>query len=370
MNRPSVLLKDADRALAPGSTIGLLGGGQLGRMMAMAGARMGYRTHVFSDQQQTPASEVAAATTVAPFADRAALERFADAVDVVTFEFENVPLSAAEIVAKRVPVRPGLNVLAVAQDRLAEKDFLSSAGLRLAPYRGIVTEKSVRDAADVGFPAVLKTRRQGYDGKGQIRVENADDLADAWRQLGKVACVLECWLDFATEISVIAARAENGKEAIYEPVENRHADGILRTSRVPASIAKRTAAAAVAAARKVVHQLDCVGVLAVEMFVLSDGTIVVNEIAPRPHNSGHWTIDAAETSQFEQQVRVCCGLPLGSVARTRDAVMTNLIGADVEHWQHYVGDRANRLHLYGKATWRPGRKMGHVTRLFPLGSNF
>lgn len=356
--------------LAPGSTIGLLGGGQLGRMMAMAGARMGYRTHVFSDLQQTPASEVAAATTVAPFADRGALERFADAVDVVTFEFENVPLSAAEIVAEHVPVRPGPNVLAVAQDRLAEKDFLSSAGLRLAPYRGIVAEDSVRDAVEVGFPAILKTRHQGYDGKGQVRVDNADELFEAWGRLGKVACVLERWLEFVTEISVIVARAKNGEEAIYEPVENHHADGILRTSRVPASIAKVTADAAVAAAREVVRRLDCVGVLAVEMFVLSDGTIAVNEIAPRPHNSGHWTIDAAETSQFEQQVRVCCGLPLGSVARTRDAIMANLIGADVEHWRHYIGDRASRLHLYGKATSRPGRKMGHVTRLFPLGSKF
>ena len=346
-----------------------MGGGQLGRMMAMAAARMGYRTHVFTDQPHTPASEVAAEVTVASFADRAALEHFANAVQVATYEFENVPLAAVKVVAERVTVRPGANVLAVAQDRLAEKNFLSQAGLPVAPYRGIATPEELALAAEVGFPAVLKTRREGYDGKGQVRVGAGRDLAAAWQQLGNVPSVLERWIDFRREISVIIARSQDGTEAAYEPTENRHADGILRTSIVPALISPTTVDRAVSAARTIVRELRCVGVLAVEMFVLPDGGVMVNEIAPRPHNSGHWTIDAAETSQFEQQVRVCCELPLGSVHRLHDAVMANLIGADVDDWSRYLGDGQVRLHLYGKKASRPGRKMGHVTRLFPIGSN-
>ena len=364
--RPSTV---PDQHRPPGATVGLMGGGQLGRMMAMAAARMGYRTHVFTDHPHTPAGEVAAEVSVASFSDRVALERFADAVQVVTYEFENVPLAAAKVVAERVAVRPGPNVLAVAQDRLAEKDFLSQAALPIAPYQGIETPDELSRAVDVGFPAVLKTRREGYDGKGQVRVETARDLPDAWQRLGAVPSVLERWIDFEREVSVIIARSEDGEEAAYEPTENQHADGILRTSIVPALISPTTADAAVAAARKVVRELQCVGVLAVEMFVLADGSVVVNEIAPRPHNSGHWTLDAAETSQFEQQVRVCCGLPLGSVNRLHDAVMRNLIGPDVDNWNRYLGDGRVRLHLYGKKVSRPGRKMGHVTRLFPPGSN-
>ncbi len=364
--RPSTV---PDQHRPPGATVGLMGGGQLGRMMAMAAARMGYRTHVFTDHPHTPAGEVAAEVSVASFSDRVALERFADAVQVVTYEFENVPLAAARVVAERVAVRPGPDVLAVAQDRLAEKDFLSQAALPVAPYQGIETPEELSRAVEVGFPAVLKTRREGYDGKGQVRVESARDLPDAWQRLGSVPSVLERWIGFEREVSVIIARSESGEEAAYEPTENQHADGILRTSIVPALISPTTADAAVAAARKVVRALQCVGVLAVEMFVLADGSVVVNEIAPRPHNSGHWTLDAAETSQFEQQVRVCCGLPLGSVNRLHDAVMRNLIGHDVDDWHRYLGDGGVRLHLYGKKVSRPGRKMGHVTRLFASGSN-
>ncbi|MCE2475965.1 MAG: 5-(carboxyamino)imidazole ribonucleotide synthase [Alphaproteobacteria bacterium] len=364
--RPSTV---RDQHWPPGATVGLLGGGQLGRMMAMAAARMGYRTHVFTDHPHTPAGEVAVEVTVASFSDRVALERFADAVQVITYEFENVPLAAARVVAERVAVRPDPNVLAIAQDRLAEKDFLSRAALAVAPYQGIETPEELSRAVEVGFPAVLKTRREGYDGKGQVRVETERDLPNAWQRLGTVPSVLERWIDFEREISVIIARSEDGEEAAYEPTENQHADGILRASIVPALISPATADAAVSAARKVVRELQCAGVLAVEMFVLADGSVVVNEIAPRPHNSGHWTIDAAETSQFEQQVRVCCGLPLGSVNRLHDAVMRNLIGADVDTWNRYLGDGRDRLHLYGKKVSRPGRKMGHVTRLFPFGSN-
>ncbi|MCY4497522.1 MAG: 5-(carboxyamino)imidazole ribonucleotide synthase [Rhodospirillaceae bacterium] len=364
--RPSTV---RDQRCPPGATVGLLGGGQLGRMMAMAAARMGYRTHVFTDHPHTPAGEIAVEVTVASFSDRVALERFADAVQVVTYEFENVPLAAARVVAERVAVRPGPNVLAIAQDRLAEKDFLSRAALAVAPYQGIETPEELSRAVEVGFPAVLKTRREGYDGKGQVRVETERDLPNAWQRLGTVPSVLERWIDFEREISVIIARSEDGEEAAYEPTENQHADGILRASIVPALISPATSDAAVSAARKVVRELQCAGVLAVEMFVLADGSVVVNEIAPRPHNSGHWTIDAAETSQFEQQVRVCCGLPLGSVNRLHDAVMRNLIGADVDSWNRYLGDGRVRLHLYGKKVSRPGRKMGHVTRLFPFGSN-
>ena len=369
MNRPLRFSSVPELHWPPGSTLGLMGGGQLGRMMAMAAARMGYRTHVFTDQQHTPAGEVAAAVTVASFSDQAALERFANSVQVVTYEFENVPLAAAKVVAERVAVRPAPNVLAIAQDRLAEKNFLSNAALPVAPYRGIETPEELQLATAVGFPAVLKTRREGYDGKGQVRVKSAHDLSAAWDRLGHVPVVLERWIDFACEVSVIIARSQDGEEAAYEPAENRHAGGILRTSIVPALISQSTAEAAVSAARTVVRELDCVGVLAVEMFVLADGGVVVNEIAPRPHNSGHWTIDAAETSQFEQQVRVCCGLPLGSVDRLHDAVMENMIGNDADAWSRYLGDGSVRLHLYGKKISRPGRKMGHVTRLFPHGSS-
>ncbi len=369
MNRRVERSDMRDRPSPPGSTIGLLGGGQLGRMMALAAARMGYRTHVFTDQPATPAGEVAAETSVASFSDRNALERFAGAVDVVTYEFENVPLAAARAVAERVRVRPGPHVLAVAQDRLAEKDFLSGVPLPVAPYLGIAAREDLRRAARaVGFPAILKTRREGYDGRGQVRVETESELASAWERLGGASAVLERWMDFVCEISVIVVRSEDGDEVAYEPVENRHSDGILRTSVVPARIARTVAETADAAARKVIRGLQCVGVLAVEMFVLSDGRVVINEIAPRPHNSGHWTIDAAQASQFEQQVRACCGLPLGSVRRLHDAVMKNLIGTDVERWSSYLGDGNLRLHLYGKRHSRPGRKMGHVTRLFPPGT--
>ena len=354
--------------LPPGSTIGILGGGQLGRMMAVTAARMGYKTHVFTDQSGTPAGEVATATTTASFSDQADLERFAECVDVVTYEFENVPLFAATTIAGKVTTRPAPNVLAVAQDRLEEKKFFSAAGLPVAPHHGIATHDDLEAAiATVGFPAILKTRREGYDGKGQVRVESGSELSSSWDGLGNVACVLESRLEFTQELSVIVARAESGAEAVYEPIENYHSDGILRTSRVPANTSDKTAAVALASASRIAQQLHCVGVLTVEMFVLPDGAVVVNEIAPRPHNSGHWTIEAAATSQFEQQVRVCCGLPLGSVERLHDAVMTNLIGDDVDQWSRYLEDGRNRLHLYGKATVRPGRKMGHVTRLGPIG---
>ena len=337
----------------------------------MAAARMGYRTHVFTDHPHTPAGEVAAEVSVASFSDRVALERFADAVQVVTYEFENVPLAAAKVVAERVAVRPGPNVLAVAQDRLAEKDFLSQAALPVGPVPG---DRNSRGA--------LACRRSGVSGGAQdpagrattarasVRVETARDLPDAWQQLGTVPSVLERWIDFEREISVIIARAEGGEEAAYEP----HREPACRRHppHVDCSCADfpdhprprpwRRPARSSGSCR-------CVGVLAVEMFVLADGSVVVNEIAPRPHNSGHWTLDAAETSQFEQQVRVCCGLPLGGVSRVHDAVMRNLIGADADHWNRYLGDGQVRLHLYGKKVSRPGRKMGHVTRLFPPGSN-
>ncbi len=369
MKRPSERPALRGRHLPPGATIGLMGSGQLGRMMAMAAARLGYRTHVFTDQHETPAEEVAAVTRVGSFADREALRQFAAAVDVVTYEFENVPLAATSRVAERVAVRPGPHVLAVAQDRLAEKEFLSRASLPVAPYLAIATREDLdRAAGELGFPAILKTRREGYDGKGQVRIETAAELPPAWDRLGAVPAVLEQWVDFACEVSVVVARAGDGDEVAYEPTENQHSGGILRTSIVPARIPPSVAETAESAARTVARKLQCVGVLAVEMFVLSDGGIMINEIAPRPHNSGHWTIDAARTSQFEQQVRACCGLPLGNARRLHDAVMKNLIGCDAEEWGKYLENGDLRLHLYGKKAIRPGRKMGHVTRLFPVGT--
>lgn len=355
--------------LPPGSVIGILGGGQLGRMAAMAAARLGYRAHVYTDRGSSPALEVSARGTVAPFDDRAALARFCDDVAAASYEFENVPVGAAEFVAARVPLRPSPKVLAVAQDRLLEKEFVRKAGAGTAAFAAVDGLGDLAPAlAGVGLPALLKTRREGYDGKGQVRIDAAEDAERAWESIGAAPAVVEAWVPFEREVSVVLARAPGGAIAAYDPTENRHEGGILAASAVPARVPAGVAEEARETARRIAGALDCEGVLAVEMFVLPDGELLVNEIAPRPHNSGHWTIDAAETSQFEQQVRICAGLPLGSVRRTADAVMRNLIGDDAERWPAFVREGRDRLHLYGKDEARPGRKMGHVTRLFPLGA--
>ncbi|MGC1887690.1 MAG: 5-(carboxyamino)imidazole ribonucleotide synthase [Stellaceae bacterium] len=352
--------------LAPGATIGILGGGQLGRMTALAAARLGYRCHVFADEPDSPTAQVCGAATVADFADREALERFADAVDIATFEFENIPAEAVRWVAALTPVLPRPEILEIAQDRLREKDFLRSIDVDTAAYREIPDPTVLlRAMHDFGYPAVLKTVRLGYDGKGQVTLTPDIKAEDAWRRMGGESGILENFVDFSCEISVIVARGADGARATYPPVENQHVNHVLDTTIAPARIPAETVMRAEAIALHVAQKLDLVGVLAVEMFVTESGAILVNEIAPRPHNSGHWTIDACYTSQFEQLVRAICGLPLGSVERHSDAVMKNLLGDDVAKWRETLNDPLAKLHLYGKTEIQPGRKMGHVTRLIP-----
>jgi 5-(carboxyamino)imidazole ribonucleotide synthase len=352
--------------LAPGGWIGILGGGQLGRMTALAAARLGYRAHVFATEPDSPAAQVCAAATVADFADRAALERFAAAVDIATFEFENIPAESVRWVDSSTPVLPRPEILEISQDRLREKDFLRSIGIDTAAYREVADPPALsRAMPDFGYPAVLKSVRMGYDGKGQVTLTPELKSAEAWRRMGGEIGILERFIDFACEISVIVARRGTGAWATYPPVENQHVAHILDTTIAPARIRPETAMRAEAMARHVAEKLDLVGVLAVEMFVTQAGDLLVNELAPRPHNSGHWTIDACITSQFEQLVRAIAGLPLGSVEHHSDAVMKNLIGHDVEKWREALNDPLAKVHIYGKAEIQPGRKMGHVTRLIP-----
>ena len=314
----------------------------------------------------SPAGQVCGAATVADFSDLAALDRFAAAVDVVTFEFENIPAAAVRFVAASKLVLPRAEILEITQDRLREKDFLHSIDVATAAYREVSDAAAlVRAMRDFGYPAVLKSVRMGYDGKGQVTLTPEIKAEEAWQRMGSEIGILESFVDFACEISVIVARGRNGAWATYPPVENQHTAHILDTTIAPARIEAEIAMRAEAIARHIAEELDLVGALAVEMFVTESGAILVNEIAPRPHNSGHWTIDACVTSQFEQLVRALCGLPLGSVAHHSDAVMKNLIGRDVEKWRDALGDPLAKLHLYGKTEIQPGRKMGHVTRLIP-----
>ncbi len=360
--------------LAPGSTIGMLGAGQLGRMTALAAARLGYKTHVYApDAADSPAAQVSAAATVAGWDDLDALERFARSVDVVTLEWENVPVATAEHLRRFTNLHPGPDVLSVAQDRIAEKSFVNRLGIATAPWRAANgADEVARAVAEIGPRCVLKSTRLGYDGKGQARLDAGSDPAAAWSAIGGgkpgVEGVAEGFVTFACEVSVIVARGADGAMVAYPAVENRHKDGILDVTIAPATPDKVSAATAAEAdriARRIAEALALVGVLAVEMFVTADGAVLVNEMAPRPHNSGHWTMDACATCQFEQLVRAVCGLPLGSVERVADAEMTNLIGDDVLRWPDLLAEPGARLHLYGKAEARPGRKMGHVNRLFP-----
>lgn len=339
-------------------------------MTALAAARLGYRCHIYTDENDCPASQVAAATTVASYTDAAALTAFARSVAVVTFEFENIPEETAAIVEPLAPLRPGRNSLVIAQDRLNEKAFLNRIGIATAPYRRAANPIELAQAIeDIGRPAVLKTARLGYDGKGQVMIGAKTDLTEAWTTMsgsnGAQIGVLEEFIPFDREISVIIARAPNGSWEAFDPVENRHTHHILDTTIAPATITDALRDKAVETARQIADALDLVGLLTVEMFVTRDNTLLVNELAPRPHNSGHWTIDGCVTSQFEQFVRAICGLPLGSPTRHSDAVMKNLLGDDVLRWREILAEPGAKLHLYGKSEPRPGRKMGHVTRLSP-----
>ncbi len=345
----------------------MLGAGQLGRMTALAAAQLGYRMHVYApDAAGSPCAQVCAGTTVGGWNDLAALEGFARSVDAVTLEWENVPVATVEHLRRFTTVHPGPNVLSVAQDRIAEKSFVNGLGIATAPWRSAREPGEVaRAVSEVGPRCVLKSTRLGYDGKGQARIDADSDPAEAWAAIGAPECIVEGFVTFVCEVSVIVVRGGDGAMVAYPAVENRHKDGILDVTVAPAAIAPETAAEAERVARRIAEALGLVGVLAVEMFVAPDGGVLVNEMAPRPHNSGHWTMDACVSSQFEQLVRAVCGLPLGSVERLADATMTNLIGDDVLRWPELLAEPGTRLHLYGKAEARPGRKMGHVTRLLP-----
>ncbi|HEY8124000.1 MAG TPA: 5-(carboxyamino)imidazole ribonucleotide synthase [Methylocystis sp.] len=354
--------------LAPGATIGILGGGQLARMLALAGARLGLKTHVFSPVADDPAFDVCAARTQAGFNDEAALAEFAEAVDVVTYEFENVPARTAHVLEAHRPVRPNPKALALTQDRLIEKQFVQSLGVDTADFVPVDNAGALaRAVARLGRNSILKTRRLGYDGKGQTQLRDGGDLAVAFRTLGGAPCILESVVPFEKEVSVVAARGLSGEFRAYDVCENFHEQHILAMTLAPAEISEETAKSAVDVARRIAEAADYVGVIAVEMFVVRDGdreSLIVNEIAPRVHNSGHWTLDGASTSQFEQHMRAVAGWPLGSTRRHGRVEMRNLVGDEVDAWPELARDDGACLHLYGKKETRLGRKMGHVTRVF------
>ena len=350
--------------LEPGATIGILGGGQLGRMLAMAAAKLGLKCHVYSPDPDSPAFEVVRRVTLAEYGDENALDRFARDVDVVTYEFENVPAEIATFLNSRRPVLPGPSVLATTQDRLVEKTFVAGLGIPTAPFASAETVAQTAGVlTQIGRPAVLKTRRFGYDGKGQATITEDVAAEAAWQQVGAQPSILEAFVPFDREVSVVAARSADGAVECFDLTENEHRDHILKVSRVPAAVSERTAQEARRIAETIAHRFDYVGVLAVEMFVLRDGALLVNEIAPRVHNSGHWTLDGASVSQFEQHIRAVAGWPLAKAIRKGRVEMTNLIGHEVEGYRKWLTVQGAAVHLYGKAI-RPGRKMGHVTRVF------
>ncbi len=351
--------------LKPGDTIGILGGGQLGRMLVLAAARLGLRAHVFSPDPDSPAFDVVQRATCAEYADVEALELFASDVDVITYEFENIPSATAMILAARRPVLPDTVVLETTQDRLAEKNFVAKLGIGTARYADVSSAKDLAAAMKtLGLPAVLKTRRFGYDGKGQIIIHEGDDSNEVWDRIGTKSAILEAFVPFEREVSVIAARGADGDVVCYDVTENEHRDHILKTSYAPAAISDALANDARDIARKIAAALNYVGVLAVELFVVPGAggpSLLVNEIAPRVHNSGHWTLDGASVSQFEQHVRAIAGWPLARPLRFGPVTMTNLIGDDVLDYGRWLTVPGATVHLYGKGAPKPGRKMGHVT---------
>jgi 5-(carboxyamino)imidazole ribonucleotide synthase len=353
--------------LEPGATIGILGGGQLGRMLAQAAARLGLHCHIFTPESDSCALEVVRRSTIAEYSDIAALDAFAADCDVITYEFENVPAECAAFLKKRKPVFPDPSVLENTQDRLIEKDFIASLKIPTAPYAPVHSAAQLVAAIErVGLPAILKTRRLGYDGKGQVKIDKGGDPAQAWRTLRETPCILEGFVKFEREVSVIAARGRDGKTVSFDVTENEHRDHILKVSRVPAKITPALAREAGRIAEKLAKAFNYVGVFAVEMFVVRQGKtrrLLVNEIAPRVHNSGHWTLDGASVSQFEQHIRAVAGWPLAKPRRHGRVEMVNLIGAEAHDYAKWLAQPGTTVHLYGKAEARPGRKMGHVTRI-------
>ena len=353
------------QALPPGSTIGILGGGQLGRMLAQAAARLGLKCHILAPEHDSPAFHVSAAHIIAQYTDHSALLEFAAEVDAITYEFENVPVEAVAFLEKLKPVRPGSKALKVAQDRLQEKSLARELGALTAEFRSVTSEAELRHGVrEIGLPAVLKTTRLGYDGKGQTKIMDASQIEPAWAAMKGQPSILESFVHFEKEISVICARGVDGHFAAYEPVENLHRHHILYTSTVPAKIDQALAIEAVYVAQRMAEALDYVGVMGVEFFVGND-VLYVNEIAPRVHNSGHRTMDACVVSPFEQHIRAVAGWPLGSTYRHSDVVMTNLLGDEAANWQVLAAQPNVGLHLYGKRDSRPGRKMGHFNKIGP-----
>ncbi|WP_425100845.1 5-(carboxyamino)imidazole ribonucleotide synthase [Tropicibacter sp. S64] len=349
--------------LPTGSTIGILGGGQLGRMLSVAASRLGFRTHIFEPGANPPAGDVAHRVTTASYEDEAALRAFAASVDVITYEFENIPTSALDILESLKPIHPNREALRVSQDRLTEKTFLQDLGLSTAPFADITDAASLKQALEtIGTPSILKTRRFGYDGKGQARLKSPDDAEQALADMNGAPSILEGFVDFSLEVSVIAARSQDGQVSAYDPGENVHKDGILSTTTVPAKLPARLQTDAVLLAGRILNALDYVGVMGVELFVTPQ-QLIVNEIAPRVHNSGHWTQNGCAICQFEQHIRAVAGWPLGDGSRHSDVVMENLIGDDMDRVPELAQDGSCALHLYGKAETKPGRKMGHVNRI-------
>jgi 5-(carboxyamino)imidazole ribonucleotide synthase len=345
--------------LPQGANIGILGGGQLGRMLAVAASRLGLKAHIFEQGANPPAGQVADQVTTASYEDEAALRRFAQSVDVITYEFENIPTSALDILEQIRPIHPGRLALAISQDRLSEKEFLTGLGLKVAPYANVTSAAEAEAAAQsIGTPSILKTRRMGYDGKGQVRLKNVSDMEQAWQAMQGAPSVLEGFINFSNEVSVIAARTSDGQVACYDPGENVHREGILHSTTVPASLSAAQRMDAVLLAGQILNALDYVGVMGVELFVTAGG-LIVNEIAPRVHNSGHWTQNGCDICQFEQHIRAVAGWPLGDGSRHSDMRMENLIGADMDRVPELRKTNA-ALHLYGKSEVKPGRKMGHV----------
>lgn len=352
-----------DTPLAPGRVIGILGGGQLGRMLSVAASRLGLKCHIYDPMEMPPAGDVAHRVTTGAWDDHDALRAFANSVDVITYEFENIPAATLDLLESLVPVRPGRRALEVSQDRLTEKTFLSELGLTTAPFRDIPTLEALESTLEVlGTPAILKTRRLGYDGKGQVRITSPDQAAQAFADMAGQDAILEGMVDFAFEVSVIAARGPSGEVACFDPGENVHRDGILRTTTVPARLTQSQRMDAVLLAGRILNALDYVGVMGVELFVTPAG-LIVNEIAPRVHNSGHWTQAGCTVDQFEQHIRAVAGWPLGNGQRFADVVMENLIGDDMDRLEDLRREADTQVHLYGKSETRAGRKMGHVNRV-------
>ena len=348
--------------LPQGSTIGILGGGQLGRMLSVAASRLGYRCHIY-EPGASPAGDVAYKVTTAPYEDEAALRAFAASVDVTTYDFENVPTSALDLLESLKPIRPNRRALAISQDRISEKTFLNDLGLATALWAAVNSETDLHAAAEtIGLPAILKTTRLGYDGKGQVKLTDAADIPAAWASMNDAPCVLEGFVAFDREVSVIAARSLDGQVACFDPGENIHREGILRTTTVPAKLTPAQRTDAILLAARILNALDYVGVMGVELFVTQRG-LLVNEIAPRVHNTGHWTQQGCTVDQFEQHIRAVVGLPLGDGNRYADVVMENLIGDDVLRVPGLLKACDTAVHLYGKGAPRPGRKMGHVNRI-------